>query len=64
VLYRILKFHEDTILKILCLQKSLSVNWTIKVTLEAKIPHEIFNVILREEVFIETMSEIKKKSLE
>lgn len=54
----ILKFHEDTILKVLGLQESFPVNRTIEESLKTEIPHEVFDVVLAEEILVEIMSKI------
>lgn len=58
------EIHKDTILKVLCLQKCLSINWAIEETLEAEIPHQVFNVFFAEKVFIEVVSKVIHDSLE
>ena len=59
----VLKFHKDAILKVLCLQERLSVNWAIEKSRETEIPHEIFHILLREEILVEIVSEIIKSGL-
>ena len=60
----VLKFHEYSILKVLRLQKCLSVDWAVEKSWEAQVPHEVFHILLGEEVLIEIVSKVVQGSLE
>lgn len=59
----VLKIHKNSILKILCLQKSFSVDWAIKKSLKAQIPHKIFHILSWKEIFIEILCEVQHDCL-
>ena len=64
MLDNLFKFHKDTVLKVFCLQESFPVNWAVEESREAKVPHQVVNVLLVEEVAIEIVSEVIHNSLE
>jgi len=52
------KFHKDAILQVFGLEESFLVKWAIEKTWEAKIPHEVFDVLFAEKVSIEVMRKV------
>ena len=62
--YLILKLHKDSILQVLGLQKRLSVNWAIEEAWKAQAPHEVFDVLLSEEISVKIGGEVLENALE
>ena len=64
MLDNLFKFHKDTVLEVFCLQEGFPVNWAVEESREAKVPHQVVNVLLVEEVAVEIVSEVIYNSLE
>lgn len=60
----VLEFHEDAILKVLCLQKSLPVDRAIEESWETQVPHQVSAVLTSEEVLVEVLRKVHKNRLE
>ena len=57
------KFHKDTVLKVFALQECFAINGAVEEPWEAQIPHQVFDVLPAEEIFVEILCEVVNDGL-